>query len=67
MPRRRRGALHPLAIQVPLSADLFGGVGRTYARRSSYVFEPSNEFFSTELDRPNNPDMPDMYLGLFEF
>ena len=39
----------------------------TYARRSAYSFEPSKECFPTELDRPNCPDLADIYLGGFKF
>jgi hypothetical protein len=39
----------------------------TFARRSSYSFESSSELFPTELDRPNSPKKPDIYLGSFSF
>jgi hypothetical protein len=39
----------------------------TYGRRSSYSLEPSAESFPTILDRPNNPNVPDIYLGRFAF
>jgi hypothetical protein len=39
----------------------------TYARRSSYSFKSSEQCFPTELDRPNCPDVPDIYLGTFKF
>jgi hypothetical protein len=35
----------------------------TFARRSDYTLIPSMAVFPTELDRPNNPSAPDLYLG----
>ena len=34
-----------------------------FARRSDYALVPSTAVFPTELDRPNNPSLPDFYLG----
>lgn len=39
----------------------------TYANRSRYKFEPTDEIFPTALDRPNHPGRPDLWLGSFSF
>ncbi|MGL5168959.1 MAG: hypothetical protein ACRC9K_24020 [Afipia sp.] len=39
----------------------------TYANRSRYTFEPSQELFPTKLDRPNFAGYPDHYLGNFRW
>ena len=39
----------------------------TYVRKSDYVFMPSDEVFPTELDGPNNTNLPDLFLGTFQF
>ena len=39
----------------------------TYASRGRYRFQPTNERFPTGLDRPNNPERPDLWLGSFSF
>jgi len=39
----------------------------TFANRKFYRFEESNEVFPTELDQPNIPSQPDLFLGCFKF
>jgi Methyltransferase FkbM domain len=39
----------------------------SFANRSRYKFQPTNELFPTPLDRPNNPLLADLYLGAFKF
>lgn len=39
----------------------------SFANRSRYEFEETDELFPTKLDRPNNPLRPDIYLGSFKF
>ena len=39
----------------------------TYASRTRYLFELSNEIFPTSLDAPNLPERPDLCLGGFVF
>lgn len=39
----------------------------SYVRRADYVFMPSDEVFPTELDGPNNTNLPDLFLGTFRF
>jgi hypothetical protein len=39
------------------------GFEATFARRGDHAFTPSGEVFPTELDRPCNPKLPDLYLG----
>jgi hypothetical protein len=39
----------------------------TFIRRSDHALTPSSETFPTELDRPNNPKMPDLYLGRWDY
>ena len=36
----------------------------TYLRRADNLFEISNEIFPTKLDRPNNPETEDYFLGM---
>jgi hypothetical protein len=43
------------------------GFEATFVRRSSYTLSPSSESFPTELDRPSNPKMPDLYLGRWDY
>jgi hypothetical protein len=37
----------------------------SYVRRADHTgrFVPRDEVFPTDLDRPNLPDMPDLFLG----
>ena len=35
----------------------------TFARRSDYTVTPSTAIYPTALDRPNNPNVPDLHLG----
>ena len=44
-----------------------GGFEASFARRSDYAFVPSTAVFPTELDRPCNPKMPDLYLGRWDY
>jgi hypothetical protein len=37
----------------------------TYANRSRYAFEPTDESFPTSLDAPNESNRPELYLGPF--
>lgn len=39
----------------------------TYVRKADYVFQPSDEVFPTFLDGPNNTNLPDLFLGTFQF
>jgi len=39
----------------------------TWVRRKDYKLLPARTVFPTELDRPNNPYLPDHRLGTFEF
>ena len=39
----------------------------TYANRRRYAFEPNNERFPTVHDFPNHPQLPDYWLGRFDF
>lgn len=39
----------------------------TWARRRDYKLSPAHTVFPTDLDRPNNPQLPDHVLGTFEF
>ena len=39
----------------------------TFAAKSRYVFEVSNELFPTALDAPNLSTVPDIWLGSFQF
>jgi hypothetical protein len=39
----------------------------TYANRARFNFTASTEIFPTLIDQPNNPLLPDLYLGRFEF
>ena len=39
----------------------------TFVRRKDYYIRESDEQFPTELDRPNNPGAPDIFLGNFKF
>lgn len=39
----------------------------TFANRNYFQFTETDEIFPTVLDRPNRPDMPDMWLGCFKF
>ena len=39
----------------------------TFARRKDYRTVESRDVFPTELDRPNNPGAPDIFLGNFKF
>lgn len=39
----------------------------TYVSRDSYVLVPCNELFPGEFDNPNNPELPDLFLGAFQF
>jgi len=39
----------------------------TFANRSQYSFQPSEELFPTTLDSPNDPSNPDLFLGNFVF
>jgi hypothetical protein len=35
----------------------------TYVRRSDHPFEECSKIFPTDIDRPCNPNMPDIFLG----
>lgn len=39
----------------------------SYANRKHYDRAPTTEIFPTKLDFPNNPDLPDIFLGGFQF
>jgi hypothetical protein len=39
----------------------------TYGSRDRYTFGPLRQPLPTNLDAPNDPDRPDIYLGYFEF
>jgi Methyltransferase FkbM domain len=39
----------------------------SFANRTRYDLEPSGEVFPTAIDQPNNPLLPDLYLGTFTF
>jgi hypothetical protein len=39
----------------------------TFANRSMYQFEETDEIFPTSLDRPNRPDRADIFLGSLDF
>lgn len=39
----------------------------SFGNRARYRFEVSNEIFPTSLDQPNNPLLPDLYLGTFSY
>lgn len=39
----------------------------TYVRTDNYSFTECNEVFPGPLDRPNNSNLPDIFLGNFEF
>ncbi len=39
----------------------------TFANRNYFQFADTDEIFPTPLDRPNDPDLPDMKLGNFRF
>lgn len=39
----------------------------SFANSKRYQFESTDELFPTELDRPNNPLRPDLYLGAFQY
>jgi len=39
----------------------------TFARRRDYALVPSIAVFPTELDQPNNPSAPDLYLGQWAY
>ena len=39
----------------------------TFANRNYFQFTDTDEIFPTPLDRPNDPDLPDMPLGRFKF
>ncbi len=39
----------------------------SFARRSDYAVVPSTAEFPTELDRPCNPKVPDLYLGRWDY
>jgi glycosyltransferase involved in cell wall biosynthesis len=39
----------------------------TFVRRDAYEISASTEIFPTELDRPNDPAAPDLFLGSFRF
>lgn len=39
----------------------------TWARRTSYEFEETDEMFPTELDFPCNPNAPELNLGSFKY
>ena len=40
-----------------------GVVEVSFVARSLYEFEPCTEVFPTDLDRPNHPTRPDLFLG----
>jgi hypothetical protein len=44
-----------------------GTIEVSFANKSRYQFENTDELFPTSLDRPNNPLRPDIYLGSFKF
>ena len=60
---------------VHLHANNYGGVRwlgdrfqsvtfeATYVRRADYEFVPSDRFFPADIDRPNNPLLPDILIG----
>jgi hypothetical protein len=39
----------------------------TFANREFYTLRPSDEIFPTELDAANRSDLPDIFLGAFQF
>jgi hypothetical protein len=39
----------------------------TFVRRADYALIPSSVTFPTELDRPNNPKRPDLYIGRWDY
>jgi hypothetical protein len=39
----------------------------SYVNRARYQVTPSQETFPTAIDQPNNPLLPDLYLGTFVF
>ena len=39
----------------------------TYASRDRYTFGPLEQVIPTNIDAPNDPNRPDIYLGHFEF
>jgi Methyltransferase FkbM domain len=43
------------------------GFEATFARRADHAFAPSGEVFPTELDRPCNPKLPDLFLGAWDY
>lgn len=49
--------------------EIIGGVPiprvieATYVRRADHRFEPTRKLFPTDLDRPNDPLRPDIFLG----
>jgi hypothetical protein len=48
-------------VPVPQSLEV------TFASRAHYTPEPTAEIFPTSLDRPNQPERADLYLGHFRF
>lgn len=43
------------------------GFEASFVRRDDYALVASSAVFPTELDRPNNPKMPDLYLGRWSY
>jgi hypothetical protein len=39
----------------------------SFVRRSDYAVTPSSAIFPTKLDYPNNPKIPDLYLGAWDY
>ena len=39
----------------------------TFARRDNYALSPSTAVFPMEIDKPNNPKVPDLYLGRWTY
>lgn len=43
------------------------GLEVSFANRNRYKLEISDEIFPTSLDQPNNPLLPDIFLGTFRY
>lgn len=53
--------IFPAGVPIPHVLEV------TFANRGQYRLEESTETFPTELDSPNKPGWPDLYLGDFHF
>jgi Methyltransferase FkbM domain len=50
-------------VEIVGGVPIPGVIEATYVRRLDHRFAPTRKLFPTELDRPNDPTRPDIFLG----